>query len=152
VRQQVIVPVLVFDQAEDLFTIGRESLRRRQRTDRLLEELSQLVENHAPARVATLLETGEDKHDSFDFESAPVRIVLSIREEALAHILPLRGLFPSMGRSELRLLAFAPRAGPRGHRQAGRYKCAPRRRCGGCNRTFPVWRVRSGPARAALCT
>jgi hypothetical protein len=108
VRQQVIVPVLVFDQAEELFTIGRESLRRRQRTDRLLEELSQLVENHAPARVATLLETGEDKHDSFDFESAPVRIVLSIREEALAHILPLRGLFPSMGRSELRLLAFNP--------------------------------------------
>jgi hypothetical protein len=108
VRQQVLVPVLVLDQAEELFTIGRDSLRRRQRTDRLLEELSQLVENRAPARVATLLETGEDKHDSFDFESAPVRIVLSIREEALAHILPLRGLFPSMGRSELRLLAFNP--------------------------------------------
>lgn len=107
-RQQVVIPVLVIDQAEELFTHGRESLRRRQRTDRLLEELSQLVENRAPARVATLLETGEDKHDAFDFESVPVRVVLSIREEALAHITPLRGLFPTMGRSELRLRPFTP--------------------------------------------
>lgn len=107
-RQQVVIPVVVIDQAEELFTHGRESLRRRQRTDRLLEELSQLVENRAPARVATLLETGEDKHDAFDFEIVPVRVVLSIREEALAHVTPLRGLFPTMGRSELRLRPFTP--------------------------------------------
>ena len=107
-RQQVVVPVVVIDQAEELFSHGRESLRRRQRTDRLLEELSQLVENRAPARVATLLETGEEKHHSFDFEIVPVRVVLSVREEALAHITPLRGLFPTMGRSELRLRPFTP--------------------------------------------
>ena len=106
-RQKVIVPVLVLDQAEELFTLGRESLRRRQSTDRLLDELSQLVENRAPARVATLLETGEDKHDAFDFESAPVRVVLSVRDEVRAHVTPLRSLFPTMGRSELRLLPFS---------------------------------------------
>ena len=106
-RQKVIVPVLVLDQAEELFTLGRESLRRRQRTDRLLDELSQLVENRAPARVATLLESGEDRHDAFDFESAPVRVVLSVRDEARAYVTPLRGLFPTMGRSELRLLPFS---------------------------------------------
>ncbi|MEO8350459.1 MAG: ATP-binding protein, partial [Chthoniobacteraceae bacterium] len=106
-RQQVVVPVLVIDQAEELFTHGRATLRRRQRTDRLIEELAQLVENRAPARVATLLEKSEQKPDAFSFEAAPVRIVLSVREESLSHVRPLRGVFPSMGRSEQRLLPFS---------------------------------------------
>lgn len=105
-RQRVVTPVIVLDQFEDAFVAGDANVGLRRHRDRFLEELSQLINNRPPSRVASRIEDGTEREDAFDFGPAPVRILLVAREEALPKIAALRGLLPTLGRSELRLAAF----------------------------------------------
>lgn len=105
-RQRVVTPVLVFDQLENAFTAGDTDAKTRRHRDRFLEELAQLVSNRPPSRVASRIEDGSEADDAFDFRPAPVRVVLVVREEATGLLARLRDLFPTFGRSELRLTPF----------------------------------------------
>ena len=95
-------PVIVFDQFEECFTLGAADAIQRQRTAEFLSQLSSLVENrglgadHAPPRDA----------NTFTEDAIPLRVVLSLREDYLASLEELRGLFSGLRRARFRLLAF----------------------------------------------
>ena len=105
-RQRVVTPVIVIDQFEDAFAVGAANATTRRHRDRLFEELSHLASNRPPSRVASRLEDGTERDDAFDFGPVPVRILLVVREEVAPKLPALRTLFPTLGRSELRLTAF----------------------------------------------
>jgi hypothetical protein len=105
-RQRVVTPVLVLDQFENAFEAGAANATTRRHRDRFFEELSQLIANRPPTRVAARIEDGGERDDAFDFGEVPVRVVIVLREEALLKFVALRDLFPTATRSEFRLSAF----------------------------------------------
>lgn len=105
-RQRVIMPLLVLDHFEQAFMAGVANATLRRHRDRFLEELSQLAANRPPQRVASRLEDQTEKDDAFNFGTVPVRILIVIREEMVPRLTARRALFPTLRRSELRLLPF----------------------------------------------
>lgn len=81
---RMITPVLIFDQFEEIFTLGRESHDRRERCDRLLAEIGDLVENRRPEALRRRIEADPAAADQFDSRRPPPRILLSFREDYLA--------------------------------------------------------------------
>lgn len=86
------VPVLVFDQFEEIFTLGRS---RRAEVDELMQELSDLVENRVPA----------SRRDQARSPEPPrAKVLLALREDSLADLDDQRSLMPSLGIGRYRLL------------------------------------------------
>jgi hypothetical protein len=102
-RQHPVAPVIVLDQFEEIFTEALATAKRQRLRDHFLEELSELITNRPPLRVATRLEDGDEKPSAFDFEPVPVRVLLVVREEFLGCLAELRRLFPTIHRGQLRL-------------------------------------------------
>jgi WD40 repeat protein len=113
-------PVLVLDQFEEIFTRGenRETVdkeadaRARTHAQDFLEQLSDLIENRPPAALRAMLESGtaEERRailSRFHFDARPVRCVLALRDDFLAHLERWRRAMPSMmeHRVELQLLS-----------------------------------------------
>lgn len=104
-----ITPVLVFDQFEELFTLGKNHPE----SEVFLDGLCCLLENQLPETVkARLLEEAGEEGDS-DFaetyyaysEARPnVRVVISLREDYLPHLESLKSQIPSIGRVTFRVL------------------------------------------------
>jgi tetratricopeptide (TPR) repeat protein len=98
-RNQLLTPLLVFDQFEEIFTLGRRDAR----VEPLVAELADLVENHMPSSVRErLAETHEEL--AFSYERQKVRIVFSLREDFLPQLEGLRPRIPSLARNRYRLL------------------------------------------------
>lgn len=81
-NNRLLTPVLVFDQFEEIFTLGRENPQRRQRCDKLLVQIGDLVENRRPAELAQLPEHARETN--FDPHKPAPRILLAFREDYLA--------------------------------------------------------------------
>jgi tetratricopeptide (TPR) repeat protein len=101
------VPVLVFDQFEEIFTLGESG--RKSGSVRFLTELSDLVENRPPKEIEERLEADLDAADCYEFGKADYRILLSLREDYLAHLEDLRGLMPSLSQNRIRLNPMSDR-------------------------------------------
>ena len=95
-------PVIVFDQFEECFTLGDADAVQRQRTAEFLAQLSSLVENRGPSADNTPLRDA----NAFTQDAVPLRVVMSLREDHLAALEELRGLFSGLRRARFRLLAF----------------------------------------------
>jgi hypothetical protein len=102
-NQQPITPVLVFDQFEELFTLGARDEARQQKYEMFFTELSDLVENHPPARVRERLRINPEQVANLDFGPAHVRVVFSLREDYLANLEAYSELIPSISRNRMRL-------------------------------------------------
>lgn len=97
-RNWVHVPVLVFDQFEEAFTLGRAHPDR----DESLGMLADVAENRIPDALRRGIEEGSDElPESYDRQ--PVRIVFSLREDHLGQLENLRGLLPSVYENRYRL-------------------------------------------------
>jgi tetratricopeptide (TPR) repeat protein len=83
------VPVLVFDQFEELFTRGTERSEGRKEIGSFLQELGDLVENRPAAG-----ETGN---------ASSFRVLISMREDYLAQLESWRGEMPSLVENRMRL-------------------------------------------------
>jgi WD40 repeat protein len=79
----LLTPVLIFDQFEKIFTLGRESARLRNRCDILLTELGDLIENRQPQALRSLLATDDTIASQFDPRRNGPRVILSFREDYL---------------------------------------------------------------------
>jgi tetratricopeptide (TPR) repeat protein len=101
-RNRLLTPVLVIDQFEEIFTLGRGDTR----VSPFLTELADLIENRIPAVVRERFGT-EDLPFSYDRQT--VRVVLALREDFLPHLEGLRPLLPSLARNRFRL---TPMRGP----------------------------------------
>jgi WD40 repeat protein len=99
-----VMPVIVFDQFEEIFTLGEFGESLTQRSAEFLAELADLVENRPPASVKKLLEQDPSAANKYEFRRATVKLVLSFREDFLAEIEQLKPQMPSLMINRLRLL------------------------------------------------
>lgn len=102
-RGDPMVPVLVFDQFEELFTLGPAQADGGGFTRRLVDELGALIENRVPRSLEARLEESPELVEAFDFERQDYRVLLSLREDYLAHLHDLRQAIPSIALNSMRL-------------------------------------------------
>src|SRR5207244_457777 len=95
--------VLVFDQFEELFTLGSAGQESRSRTAPFHEELVDLIENRAPAALEQRFEEDAGLVERFIFDRQDYRVLLCLREDYLPHLEGSRARMPSIGQNRMRL-------------------------------------------------
>jgi tetratricopeptide (TPR) repeat protein len=100
---ETLLPLLIFDQFEEIFTLAQADDAGRKRAKAFFEELADLVENRPPADLERRLDNDEANADDFDFARADYRILISLREDYLAHLESVKGTMPSITQNRMRL-------------------------------------------------
>ena len=100
---ETLLPLLIFDQFEEIFTLAQADDAGRKRAKEFFEELADLVENRPPADLERRLDNDEANADEFDFARADYRILISLREDYLAHLESVKGTMPSITQNRMRL-------------------------------------------------
>lgn len=103
-RRRPLLPVLVFDQFEEIFTLGQADDTRRASARAFVDELADLVENRPSQALRTELDADPARSEAFDFERRGCKLLLSFREDFLAEVEGLRQAMPSLMRNRFRLL------------------------------------------------
>lgn len=98
-----VVPLLIFDQFEEIFTLAQADAAGRRRAAGFLEDLADLVENRPPKTLEAKLETDEGLAERFDFSRAAYRVLIALREDYLAHLEGLKAAMPSITQNRMRL-------------------------------------------------
>jgi Novel STAND NTPase 1 len=99
---RLVVPVLAFDQFEEIFQIIDDDPGAAPRVGQLLEGIAELVENRLPRRLAAA-ELPDDAEHRFDVNVTHYRVVLSFREDYLPHVRKLRTIVPAVIENHVRL-------------------------------------------------
>ena len=100
---QPLLPLLIFDQFEEIFTLAQADEQGRERAAALRADLADLVENRPPAALEALLEQDDTANERYDLARADYRVVISLREDYLAHLEGLKAAMPSITQNRLRL-------------------------------------------------
>jgi len=103
---RVLTPILIFDQFEEIFTLAQTDDAGRSRAQAFLHDLANLVENRPPAELEARIDRDEVDAAKFDFARADYRILISLREDYLAHLEALKGEMPSVTQNRVRLARF----------------------------------------------
>ncbi len=106
-RNRPVTPVIVFDQFEEIFTLGQETEASRARSGTFLAELGDLMENRPSDAVKEALEAEPTVARRFDFKRSTVKLALSFREDFLAEMEDLKEQMPSIMYNRFRLLAMS---------------------------------------------
>ncbi len=96
-----LIPVIVLDQFEELFTLGE---RVPELVDAFRNELGDLAENRIPADLATRIDSDEGVARRFNLRSRNYKLLISMREDFLPDLEGWCRLIPSLARSRVRLL------------------------------------------------
>jgi tetratricopeptide (TPR) repeat protein len=102
-KNRLLIPVLVFDQFEEIFTLGRENVARQERATDFFRELADLVERRPPAALKQKWESHEQDAMNFSFEHEKCKVILSLREDYLSDLEGLRPYMRSVMRNRLRI-------------------------------------------------
>ena len=97
-RNDRLTPVLVFDQFEEIFTVGS----RRQEEADILDQLADLAENRIPAIVQQRVEASGERQ-SGEGGTPNYKIVLSLREDFVWRLDTLRPILPAIMRNRFAL-------------------------------------------------
>ncbi|MHB8679932.1 MAG: nSTAND1 domain-containing NTPase, partial [Rudaea sp.] len=100
---QTLMPLLIFDQFEEIFTLGQADDAGRLRAKQFLADLADLVENRAPAALEARIENDENAAADFDFARADYRVLIALREDYLAHLEGVKDSMPSITQNRMRL-------------------------------------------------
>ncbi len=100
---KTLIPLLIFDQFEELFTLAQSDDFGRQRAAQFVEDLADLVENRAPKALEAKMDEDESAVERFDFTRSDYRILIALREDYLAHLEGLKGVMPSISQNRMRL-------------------------------------------------
>lgn len=98
-----IIPLLIFDQFEEIFTLAQADDGGRKRAAEFLEDLADLVENRPPKALEAKIDADDSVAERFDFARADYRILISLREDYLAHLEGVKGTMPSITQNRMRL-------------------------------------------------
>jgi hypothetical protein len=98
-----LIPLLIFDQFEELFTLAQSDDFGRARAARFIEELADLVENRPPKALEARLDEDEAAAERFDFARSDYRVLIALREDYLAPLESLKNAMPSLSQNRLRL-------------------------------------------------
>jgi len=99
----VLMPLLIFDQFEEIFTLGQADDAGRMRAKEFLEDLADLVENRPPKALEQRLDEDDKAAEEFDFARADYRVLIALREDYLAHLEGVKGIMPSITQNRMRL-------------------------------------------------
>ncbi|MGJ0493008.1 nSTAND1 domain-containing NTPase [Methylobacter sp.] len=106
-RNHLMVPLLCFDQFEEIFTLGRKDLKRDSDLRKFItEELADLVKGHCPGSVKARLNANPDESKNFNFSHHPYKLIFSLREDYLADLEELRESMPSVIHNRMRLCSM----------------------------------------------
>jgi hypothetical protein len=100
---RTLIPLLIFDQFEELFTLAQSDDFGRARAARFVAELADLVENRPPKEFEARLEEDETASERFDFARSDYRVLIALREDYLAPLEGLKQSIPSISQNRLRL-------------------------------------------------
>jgi tetratricopeptide (TPR) repeat protein len=100
---RALVPLLIFDQFEEVFTIAQGDAFGRERAAQFLADLADLVENRPPKALEARLDEDDSAIERFDFTRADYRILIALREDYLAHLEGLKATMPSITQNRMRL-------------------------------------------------
>jgi WD40 repeat protein len=100
-RNYPLIPVIVLDQFEELFTLGE---RVPDLVDEFRNELGDLAENRIPAELAARIEDDEPLARQFNLRSRNYKLLISMREDFLPDLEGWSRLIPTLARSRVRLL------------------------------------------------
>ena len=106
-RNRIAIPLLCFDQFEEIFTLGREDHKKNAELQQFIIELAGLVEGRCPESVKTRIEANPDEAKDFTFSGHPYKLIFSLREDYLADLEGLRELIPSVLYNRMRLLPMS---------------------------------------------
>ena len=102
-RNRPVAPLLIFDQFEEAFTLGRSDPSRAVTTNAFFVELADLVEGRPPLAVRQRCEISLEEARRYSFSHHPYKVLLSLREDFLADLEGLRRSMPSIVHNRLRL-------------------------------------------------
>jgi hypothetical protein len=94
-------PVLVFDQFEEIFTLGGQDAARQQRD---FGALGDLIENRIPKVLESAIGADEDLLDFLLLDAQPYRVIISLREDYLPNLERWCDRMPRLGPNRYRLL------------------------------------------------
>ena len=100
---RTLLPLLIFDQFEEIFTLAQADDAGRLRAKEFLSDLADLVENRPPIALEARLDQDEAAAEDFDFARADYRILIALREDYLAHLESVKGVMPSITQNRMRL-------------------------------------------------
>lgn len=100
---ETLIPLLIFDQFEEIFTLAQGDDFGRARAGRFIEELADLVENRPPRALEARFEQDETAAERFDFSRSDYRVLIALREDYLAPLESLKKLMPSLSQNRLRI-------------------------------------------------
>ena len=98
-----LIPLLIFDQFEEIFTLAQSDEFGRARAARFIEELADLVENRPPKALEEKLDRDDAAAERFDFGRSDYRVLIALREDYLAPLESLKKAMPSISQNRLRL-------------------------------------------------
>jgi WD40 repeat protein len=99
-RNRLAVPLLVFDQFEEVFTLGKDG---EGAGAELLDELADLIEGRPPAAVKERLDAAPEQAREFSFNRHDYKVLFSLREDFLPDLEGLRERIRSIVHNRLRL-------------------------------------------------
>ncbi|HJS74434.1 MAG TPA: SUMF1/EgtB/PvdO family nonheme iron enzyme [Vicinamibacteria bacterium] len=107
-RHRIVIPLLVFDQFEEVFTLGARDRSRQQATNAFLLELADLVEARPPLQLRTRLELeppGKRPSEAakFSFERHRYKVLVTLREDFLPDLEALGDKMGSVSHNRFRL-------------------------------------------------
>jgi hypothetical protein len=108
---KTLIPLLIFDQFEEVFTVAQSDEFGRARAARFIADLADLVENRPPTSFEAKLEADDTLAEKFDFARSDYRVLLSLREDYLAPLEGLKTDMPSVTQNRLRLAPMNGRQG-----------------------------------------
>ncbi|MEO8675630.1 MAG: hypothetical protein ABI569_08625 [Casimicrobiaceae bacterium] len=100
---KTLIPLLIFDQFEEIFTLAQSDDFGRKRAAEFLEDLADLVENRPPKALEQRLDQDDSASEKFDFTRGDYRILIALREDYLAHLEGVKGIMPSITQNRMRL-------------------------------------------------
>src|SRR5689334_12566673 len=100
---KTLIPLLIFDQFEEIFTLAQSDDFGRKRAAQFLDDLADLVENRAPKALEARIDSDETIVERFDFTREDYRILIALREDYLAHLESVKAIMPSITQNRMRL-------------------------------------------------
>ena len=100
---RTLMPLLIFDQFEEIFTLAQADDAGRQRAKTFIADLADLVENRPPSALEARIEHDDKAAEDFDFARADYRVLIALREDYLAHLEGVKGIMPSITQNRMRL-------------------------------------------------
>ena len=98
-----LIPLLIFDQFEEIFTLAQSDAEGRTRAREFVEGLAELVENRPSKALEAKLEEDDSAVERFDFARSDYRVLIALREDYLAHLETLKAEMPSITQNRMRL-------------------------------------------------